>query len=191
MAKKESSLFNMVSTLLVITAISSASLAFINIATLAPKEATRQKNKLAAISSVLPAFDNNPADEVTRYAHPAGLDSIEVFPARMDGRLVGVAISTMSNRGYSSDIKLMVGFDTLGVVRNISVLEQKETPGLGTKMTEPKFKSQFAGFNPSVSALKVTKDGGQVDAITAATISSRAFCEAAQFAYNIYISHNK
>lgn len=191
MAKKESSFFNMVTTLLVITLISSTILAFINKATLAPKEATRLKNKLDAISSVLPKFDNNPADEMVKYPHPAGLDSVEVFPARLGGRIVGVAVSSTSNRGYSGDVKLMVGFDTLGTFISISVLEQKETPGLGTKMTEPKFKNQFVGFNPSISSLKVVKDGGQVDAITAATVSSRAFCDAAQVACDTYLSHTK
>jgi electron transport complex protein RnfG len=67
---------------------------------------------------------------------------------------------------------------------NITVLEHKETPGLGTKMAEPKFKDQFNGKNPADYDLKVIKDGGPVDAITAATISSRAFCDAVQRAYN-------
>ncbi|MGB4293017.1 MAG: FMN-binding protein [Bacteroidales bacterium] len=64
------------------------------------------------------------------------------------------------------------------------MLEQKETPGLGTKMTEPFFKDQFNGKNPANFKLKVKKDGGEVDAITAATITSRAFCDALERAYN-------
>jgi electron transport complex protein RnfG len=67
---------------------------------------------------------------------------------------------------------------------DISVLQHKETPGLGTKMTEEKFLVQFRGKNPGSFPLKVKKDGGQVDAITAATISSRAFCDALQRAYD-------
>ena len=78
----------------------------------------------------------------------------------------------------------MAGFKPDGTIINISVLEQKETPGLGTKMAEPKFKDQFNDKNPSQYILKVKKDGGPVDAITAATISSRAFCDAVQRAYN-------
>jgi electron transport complex protein RnfG len=61
---------------------------------------------------------------------------------------------------------------------DLTVLEHKETPGLGTKMTDPSFKDQFNGKNPDSFQLKVKKDGGKVDAITAATISSRAFCDA-------------
>jgi electron transport complex protein RnfG len=78
----------------------------------------------------------------------------------------------------------MAGFRPDGTIINISVLEQKETPGLGTKMAEPAFKDQFNDKNPDQFKLKVKKDGGQVDAITAATISSRAFCDAIQKAYN-------
>jgi electron transport complex protein RnfG len=78
----------------------------------------------------------------------------------------------------------MAGFKPDGTIIGISVLNHKETPGLGTKITEPEFKEQFTGKNPGEFILKVKKDGGQVDAITAATISSRAFCDAIQRAYN-------
>ena len=78
----------------------------------------------------------------------------------------------------------MAGFKTDGTIINITVLTHKETPGLGNKMTEPKFKDQFMNKNPKEFSLVVDKDGGPVDAITAATISSRAFCDAVQRAYN-------
>ncbi len=78
----------------------------------------------------------------------------------------------------------MAGFKPDGTIINITVLEHKETPGLGTKMTEPSFKDQFMDKNPVEYELKVKKDGGPVDAITAATISSRAYCDAVQRAYN-------
>ena len=101
--------------------------------------------------------------------------------------LVGTAVGTYSNKGYdATQIQLMVGFLPDGSIRNISVIQQKETPGLGTKMKEPKFKDQFNKKNPAEFKLKVKKDGGQVDAITAATISSRAFCDAVDRAYRNY-----
>jgi electron transport complex protein RnfG len=78
----------------------------------------------------------------------------------------------------------MAGFKPDGTIINISVLQQKETPGLGTKISDPGFKDQFMEKNPADFQLKVIKDGGQVDAITAATISSRAFCDAIERAYN-------
>ena len=81
----------------------------------------------------------------------------------------------------------MVGFLPNGCIYNIEVLELKETPGLGTKMTEEKFKGQFKNKNPKNFKLIVKKDNGDVDAITAATISSRAFCDAVQRAYNAFV----
>ncbi|MBW6459704.1 MAG: FMN-binding protein, partial [Bacteroidales bacterium] len=68
-------------------------------------------------------------------------------------------------------------------IYNTVVIQQKETPGLGTKMKDPVWKNQFNGKNPDVYNLKVKKDGGDVDAITAATISSRAFSGAISRAY--------
>ena len=111
-------------------------------------------------------------------------DSLDIYPAKKDSVIVGYAVNTYTKKGFSGNINLMAGFKPDGTIFNISVLEQKETPGLGTKMTEPGFKDQFNDKNPSSFALKVKKDGGQVDAITAATISSRAFCDAVQRAYN-------
>ena len=78
----------------------------------------------------------------------------------------------------------MVGFDESGNILDVSVLEHKETPGLGTKMDDDKFKEQFRGKNPEEFNLEVKKDGGEVDAITAATISSRAFSDGVQRAYD-------
>jgi electron transport complex protein RnfG len=84
----------------------------------------------------------------------------------------------------------MVGFKPDGTIQNIEVLEQKETPGLGTKMKDEKFLSQFRDKNPSNFNLKVSKDGGEVDALTGATITSRAFGEAVQMAYNEFMKNN-
>ena len=104
----------------------------------------------------------------------------------LDEELVGTAIQAGSKKGYNGLIELMVGFSPDGKIYKIDVLQQKETPGLGTKITEDKFKNQFDGQDPKSFVLKVTKDGGEVDAITAATISSRAFCEAVQKAYDAF-----
>jgi electron transport complex protein RnfG len=111
-------------------------------------------------------------------------DSLDIYPAKKDDVVVGYAVNTYTKKGFSGNISLMAGFKPDGTIVNITILEQKETPGLGTKMAEPEFKDQFNDKNPSQFNLKVKKDGGLVDAITAATISSRAFCDAVQRAYN-------
>lgn len=101
----------------------------------------------------------------------------------------GVAVSTWTAKGYSGQVRLMVGFDKEGNIVGISVLEQKETPGLGSRMTENAFIGQFGGKNPGKNKLSVKKDGGEIDAITAATISSRAFCDAVNRAYMSVKAH--
>ena len=80
----------------------------------------------------------------------------------------------------------MVGVTAEGVVYNTSVLAQSETPGLGAKCTDPSFSDQFRNFNPAEKKLQVKKDGGDVDAITASTITSRAYVAAIQTALNVY-----
>jgi len=80
----------------------------------------------------------------------------------------------------------MVGIIPDGNINNTQVVQQKETPGLGTKIELPSFRDQFMNKNPKTFIVKVKKDGGDVDAITAATISSRAFCNALELAYSTY-----
>ena len=85
----------------------------------------------------------------------------------------------------------MVGLNPDGSIYDSSVLDHAETPGLGTKMDLPKFKDQYKGKDPAANNIKVTKDGGEIDAITAATISSRAFTDAIQRAYDAYMKGGK
>jgi len=183
MAKTESTFRNMVLSLTFISLAASACLGFVYEFTKGPIKLSNLNKKLAAIKLVVPEFNNNPNDEM--YKLPTGEgDSLDIYPAKKDDMVVGYAINTYTKKGFSGNISLMTGFKPDGTIVNITVLEQKETPGLGTKMTEPQFKNQFNDKNPSEFILKVKKDGGPVDAITAATISSRAFCDAVQRAYN-------
>ena len=113
---------------------------------------------------------------------------LNVYTARLDGKVVGYAVETFSKNGFNGHIRLIVGFKTDGSIHNISVLSQNETPGLGAKISEKgsKFVAQFSGKNPDSFKLFVKKDGGDVDAITASTITSRAFTEAVNLAYKIF-----
>ncbi|MBO4231732.1 MAG: RnfABCDGE type electron transport complex subunit G, partial [Bacteroidales bacterium] len=91
--------------------------------------------------------------------------------------------------GFGGAFTLMVGFDSEGKILGTEVLSASETPGLGDKINADKsdFSKQFAGKNPAEFQLKVKKDGGDVDAITAATISSRAYCDAVDRAYQSFM----
>lgn len=183
MAKTESTFKNMLLSLTLISLGAAACLGFVYEYTKKPIELSNLNKKLNAIKQVVPEFNNNPDAEMYRLPTGEG-DSLDIYPAKKDSVIVGYAVNTYTKDGFSGNISVMVGFNPDGSISNITVLEHKETPGLGTKMTEPKFKDQFIGKNPSEFALKVKKDGGQIDAITAATISSRAFCDALQRGYN-------
>ena len=171
----------MIFALAVISLVASLALGGIYNVTKEPITEARKAKAKMAIMEVIPEFDTL----ITFKAMPAdGTDSIVFNVGYQGDSIVGVAVATYSNKGYNSTpILLMVGFLPDSTIRNISVVQQKETPGLGTKMAEPKFKDQFNGINPEKFKIKVKKDGGDVDAITAATISSRAFCDAVNRAY--------
>ncbi len=191
MAKTESSFINMVLTLLLVTLVSSAILGFVYELTKNPIAVSKMKKKNSAIVNVVPEFNNNPIEEM--YSIGVDGDSLRFYPAKKDGQLVGTAISTFTNKGFGGNIKLMIGLLPDGTINNIVVLEHKETPGLGDKMQKSKsdFSVQFNGKNPENFQISVTKDGGDVQAITASTISSRAFCDAVKRAYDTYMKGGK
>jgi electron transport complex protein RnfG len=172
----------MVLSLTLISLGAAACLGFVYEFTKKPIELSNLNKKLDAIKLVVPEFTNNPNSEMFKLPTGEG-DSLEIYPAKKGDVVVGYAVNTYSKKGFAGKITIMAGFKPDGTILNIKVLEQKETPGLGTKMTEPAFKDQFNDKDPAQFNLKVKKDGGSVDAITAATISSRAFCDAVQRAY--------
>ena len=90
---------------------------------------------------------------------------------------MGYAIKSAEG-GFGGPVSLMVGVLTDGVVYNTNVLSHAETPGLGAKCTEPAFHDQFIELNPATTKLDVKKNGGDIDAITAATITSNAYTKA-------------
>lgn len=190
MSKKESSFWGMLLSLLVITLVSGFALGFVNDLTIEPKAKAKLEKKVNALKLVLPAFDNNPVEDVKMVKSDKVSDSIEIYPAYLNNQFVGAAVIGLTNKGFSGLVKIMIGFKPSGEIENVVVLEQKETPGLGTRMTEDKFLQQFKGVNISTFKLKVKKDGGDVDALTGATISSRAFCDATQTAYDAFIKNN-
>ncbi|MDZ7605284.1 MAG: RnfABCDGE type electron transport complex subunit G [Cyclobacteriaceae bacterium] len=191
MAKKESTLFNMVFSLVVVAILSSSVLGYVYEVTKEPIAEAQKQKKIKAIKEVVAEFDNNPVEEMYKIPAANSTDSLEDYPAKKGSEIVGSAIRTNSPNGYSGNIWLMVGFLPDGTINKITVLEHKETPGLGSKMGEDKFKSQFYGKNPSAFNLKVKKDGGEIDALSGATITSRAFGQAVQQAYDSYMKGGK
>jgi len=191
MSKKESTFINMVVSLLIITLISGFLLGYVNDLTIKPKARARLQKKVDALKIVLPKFDNNPVENVKKIKLDKFKDSIEIYTAYLSNSKVGVAITSSSEKGFNGLVKLMVGFKLNGNIQKIQILDQKETPGLGAKMKGDKFLKQFNGKNPSTYKLKVKKDGGDIDALTGATISSRAVAESVQLAYDEFVKTKK
>lgn len=190
MAKLKSTLPNMFLSLTGICVVAGAILAGVNLYTTGPIAASKAAALQNAIQAVVPAFDNNPTEEAYMAATSDG-DSLKIYPAKKDGKFVGAAVESSTNKGFSGEIKVIVGFDATGKLHNYSVLQHAETPGLGAKMqawfsdtSNPK--RCVIGRELSQGNLQVSKDGGTVDAITAATITSRAFLNAVNRAYSAY-----
>ena len=179
----KSTLFNMVAVLFTITLVASAGAGGVNMIT---ADAIAEAKKLAvtqAVKNVLPEFDRSEMTELTVDEIP-----VKVYTAVAGDEVAGYAVESMTKMGFGGAIRMMVGFSPEGEVLNVNVLEQSETPGLGTKMCDEgnALIGSVQGKNPADMKLKVKKDGGDVDALTAATISSRAYVDAMARAYNAY-----
>jgi electron transport complex protein RnfG len=176
MAKLESTFKNMVLSLVIISMVAAGALAGVYILTeknIALQEAQKQQ---AAILAVLP--------EGCTVAEPEEVEGLTIYKAFKDDQWIATAVET-SEVGFDGPQVIMVGLDADGSVLDYVVLKQTETPGLGAHI-DHWFKDAVGNrsiIGKKAGALAVTKDGGEVDAITAATISSRAFLKAINKAY--------
>lgn len=190
---RESTFTNMALTLFVVCLAASAVLGCIYALTKEPIDAAQVAKINAAIGGVVPEFDNDPSAE--KYSVGEGSKAAVVYPAKKGGEITGYAIEAATTKGFSGRITLMVGFLPDGAIKNIAVISHAETPGLGAKISEKNapFVAQFEGENPGDGNFKmlVKKDGGDVDAITASTITSRAFCDAVENAYHAFLEASK
>ena len=177
----QSSLKNMVLSLGVICLVGSGLLAGVYVLTKDPIEAAAEAKTNNAIRQVLPEFDGVPEQKTIE----TDGRTISYYVASNAGEVIGYAV-TASASGFSGPVSLMVGITADGIIYSTSVLSQSETPGLGAKCTEPAFADQFKNLNPAATKLAVKKDGGDIDAITASTITSRAYVAAVNNALAIY-----
>ena len=187
--KKESTLINMLIALLVIAAVSGGVLGLVYGVTKDAIAEVDQKKNEAAIQAVLPLQGEITYKADTLKYNYEGVDL--TFPCNLafdaSGNFQGAAVKT-NEGGFGGKIDMMVGFLADGTIKGTSVLSHTETPGLGANMTG-KFKDQFVDKNPASYKLIVKKDGGDVDAITAATITSRAFSKAVDKAYQAFMAN--
>lgn len=179
----KSSFGNMTLCLFAICLVCSALLAGVYALTAEPIAAAAAAKNEAAIKEVLP--DSAVSIEEVRTVEMDGQKYEYNLAYDELGNTVGCAIN-VAPVGFGGPIAIKVGFDVNGVIWNTKVLSQAETPGLGAKCTEASFSDQFKGFDPAQKKLSVKKDGGDVDAITASTITSRAYADGLATASKVF-----
>lgn len=195
MAKLNSSLKNMVMSLAIISFGASAILGGVYVLTKKPIEDAAELKKTNAIKEVLPQNNNMKIGEAVEITLDSYSEKFIVYPAFENDKLIAAAVETFDNNGYGGQIKSMVGFDAEGNIVNYAILAMSETPGLGEKVTSwfktKRNNQDIRGKKPSEESFKVNKDGGEIDAITASTITSRAFLSSVKTAYNVFIEYQK
>ncbi|MBQ6749257.1 MAG: RnfABCDGE type electron transport complex subunit G [Bacteroidaceae bacterium] len=180
MEKLKSSLTNMLVVLTVIAIIAAGVLASVNAVTAPQIEKINAENLAAGIKAVMGSDD-------IQVSEPWEVDAFTAYDINdANGDALGKAVVTTEN-GFGGPLKVLVGFNTEGDILGYTVLEHAETPGLGAKAGEW-FQDKIIGMNPGKNNFTVSKDGGEVDAITASTITSRAFLLAIQNAYDKMIA---
>ncbi|MCM1484100.1 MAG: RnfABCDGE type electron transport complex subunit G [Muribaculaceae bacterium] len=188
-----SSAFNMVAVLGGFTLLSGALLGGVYLLTEKPIAEARHNTELMAVEQVLPGISGeSPADAVD-VVPDGSARPVSIYPVfDTSGQILGAAVKSYSLDGFSGEIEVMFGFDSSGRVTGYSVLSHGETPGLGAKM-----ESWFAGsgshsvigIDPGSDKAVLTKDGGDIDGITAATITSRALIDAMHRAHAAYLQY--
>lgn len=142
-----------------------------------------------AISEVLSGCENQPLDDVKELEVEAAEESaasvVDIFPAYKSDELWAVAFE-VTGKGYGGDIGVIVGIDVAAEkLLGIGITAHKETPGLGARIREQGFRSGFEGLGLT-GAVTVKAEGGEVDAISGATISSQGVCAAVTEAFEFY-----
>ncbi len=206
MKKLESSLTNMLLVLTLVSVVAAFLLAYVNNITSSTIAKINEETLSAGIKSVL----NVGADEQIT-TNEKEVDGFVVYEVSRDGNWIGTAVKSTDKSGFGGDIVVLVGFDAEGKIKGYEVLSHAETPGLGARMGEwfrtatsgetkevstlgklffgnpdPAGSHNIIGRNLADGELKVSKDGGDIDAITASTITSRAFLNAVNNAYKVY-----
>ena len=189
MKKLESSLLNMVLVLTLVAVIMGGVLAYVNHLTEGPITEQKEKALANGIKTVMVCNDLVVANtnEVKQNIDGKEHTFIIYQVKNAQGQDLGAAVQS-TTMGFGGDLKVLVGFDPDGKILGYTLLEHAETPGLGAKADlwfQKGQKGDIIGKDPK-EPLTVSKDGGQVDAITASTITSRAFLKAVNQAYNAY-----
>lgn len=182
----------MVLVLVGVALITGGILAYVNHITEAPIKLQAEKTLADGIKAVMGGVQLSVAENDTIKQTIKGKEAVFVIHKTVDSNKqdLGVAVESTTG-GFGGDLKVLVGFDKNGNILGYTILQHAETPGLGAKADkwfQKDGKGSIIGKNPNKDNLTVKKDGGDIDAITASTITSRAFLLAVTQAYNAYKS---
>lgn len=198
MAEESTFMKDIVRLAIVLTVIAAGAgliLSVVEAVTRAPIAEQRRLETLKALKAVLPPIDNAPDTDTVSLVTGKDKKGREIsrtfYRGRQAGELAGVAFKVVAPEGYGGNIEVMVGVAPDGTVSGIEILTHAETPGLGSKITEPWFKQQFAGKSLQGADWRVKKDGGDFDQITGATISPRAVVGAVRGGLEFYREHRQ
>lgn len=189
MAKTKNNSGAVLGTMVITAFLSAVILTFVHNITEEPIKAAQDRLIAESIKEVAAEeFDNDPFAE-SLVIHN-GKDRLVLYPARKDGYVTSVIVKSFSNKGFGGRMDVLVGFLLDGTINGYNVFNHKETPGLGSKVNDKHFKDGIIGLNPRRKGFKIKQDGGDIDAVTGATISSRAVVDAIQKAYDGYYKFN-
>ena len=190
MEKLKSSLTNMVGVLVGVALVTGVALALVNHITEGPKAEKATQTLNNGIKEVMGTDQLTVAEPETVTENIDGKDYEFVIhkATDKDNKSLGAAVESKT-LGFGGDLKILVGFDNDGNILGYTLLQHSETPGLGAKADtwfQKGQKGDIIGKSLKEKELTVSKDGGEVDAITASTITSRAFLKAVNQAYAVY-----
>lgn len=175
----------------VIAIVMSLILAVVYGVTKEPIAEAKKADKRDKLAQVMPQFDNDPLEleQALSEAPPGEAGNVMLYTGTVPDGTSGYGITSAVGTGYSGYFSVVIGLDIDGTITSVKILETMETPGLGSKAGEPAFIDQFEGRSLGEFEFMVTKDGGDVDAVTGATITSRAVCEAVKQGLEAFEEH--
>lgn len=174
--------------------IASLGLALVNRATEQRIAHQKKMEKLSAIRSVLPLFDNDPIEDKKELIVGKDEEGRPItrtfYLGKIDGKIVGIAFQS-EGEGFGGAIRAIIGINLQGETTGIEILDHLETPGLGARIELSEFRGQFIGKSLSNSklvdnSLALIKDRGDIDSLTGATISSRGLTQAVDRALHLF-----
>ncbi len=207
--KKKANILKLGFSLGLIASIAAVVLAVVFSLTREDREKTKEEKEVEALSAILPGIERFGEQIDVRIEE----GTVTFFPGFSNGKLKAFAAKGTSPKGYGGKLTVMLGMDDAGIVGTVIVTENNETPGLGSNVTdrkrsrtifdffgskgkhgglpENKVLDSFRGIDMHCGPWKVKKDGGSIDTITGATISSRAVTDAVNIISKAFAIHKE